>query len=206
MDHYNQSYLVLDQNLEEFFHDQVCQIVDENQHEITDEAKIYMIHLLTSFSSVENYFEKDSRGDLKDKPLAIRWLESLLKTPSKSYHSLKKIGDISLYTAGFFSESVVRKLINLDYYFTMGHMAYQRLSNISNKKGLSKLFDELGEKFPVMVDIISNVAYQTRSHSDQNILALFEKWQMTKSKHLQKILEAKGIITQYLPSLNRKKH
>ena len=40
--------------------------------------------------------------------------------------SLKQIGDVSLFVSGFFSDSLRRKLVDVDYYVSIGGVAYQR--------------------------------------------------------------------------------
>ena len=69
---------------------------------------------------------------------------------------LKKLGDLSLYTAGFFGESINRKIIDIDYYIGMGGSAYMSLSAIlQNQKTFAELYLELAELFPNLVDVLA---------------------------------------------------
>ena len=74
--------------------------------------------------------------------------------------SLRQIGDVSLFISGFFSDSLHRKLVDVDYYVSIGGCAYNALSRVETDT-FSSVFAELGEKFVGFVDVLSEVSERT---------------------------------------------
>ena len=75
----------------------------------------YVVNLLTGFLQ--------RRAD-DDAPLAIRLAEALESGGAQQRTSLREIGDLSLFVSGFFSDSLRRKLVDVDYYVAIGGCAY----------------------------------------------------------------------------------
>lgn len=193
--------------VDDFFRDQVQQAIYNTHADLSPEVEYYLVHLLSEFSKTDAFFHEKENGSQEEKPLAISFLESFLKNPDKSFFLLKKTGDISLYTVGFFGESIMKKIIDIDYYMNIGHMAYVKISQLmSNKKNLSSLFHELGHNFPALVDVITEISHQSQSHSSSSLLHLLEKWKQTGSDRIKEILRSKGISTQYFLDSSRSKH
>ena len=76
--------------------------------------------------------------------------------------TLKQIGDASLFVSGFFSDSFRRKLVDVDYYATIGGQAYAALSRHENE-AFSSAFAELARKFAAFVDVLTEVARPRRA-------------------------------------------
>jgi hypothetical protein len=89
--------------------------------------------------------------------------------------SLRQIGDVSLFISGFFSDSLHRKLVDVDYYVSIGGCAYNALSRVETDT-FSSVFAELGEKFVGFVDVLSEVSERTSCSSNADLLRLYEKW------------------------------
>src|SRR5262245_64937587 len=79
-----------------------------------DLTAFYVVHLLAVF--VER--PEDVAGT--DAPLAIRLGRALESGGIEQRASLKQIGDLSLFVSGFFSDSLNRSLVDVDYYASMG--------------------------------------------------------------------------------------
>ena len=73
--------------------------------------------------------------------------------------------------SGFFSDSLQRKLVDVDYYVTIGGIAYNALSRIETDT-LSPVFAELAEKFVGFVDVLSEVSERTSCTSNADLLRL----------------------------------
>ncbi len=112
---------------------------------------------------------------------------------------LKRLGDVALFVSGFFSDSLNRKIIDVDYYVAMGGSAYGSLciGTRGNRRGrestLSPVFAELSEKFVACVDLLNEVSAGANIHNDGDILRTYELWLRTGSKRAEKILRALGI-------------
>jgi hypothetical protein len=109
---------------------------------------------------------------------------------------LQRLGDVSLFIAGFFAQSFARKLVDIDYHIAMGGHAYAALADtMSRGKGrvLGHVFSELSQNFQPMVDALNEVSETSYSHSDKDILRLYELWLKTGSRRCYDILKRLGV-------------
>ena len=117
------------------------QLVDDalaRQHIAAGElTAFYVVHLLASFLQ---------RPADHDEPLVFRLAQALEAGGNRQRDSLRQIGDLSLFVAGFFSDSFRRKLIDIDYYVSIGGTAYGALSRYETDT-FSSVFAELADKF-----------------------------------------------------------
>src|SRR5207247_8415819 len=79
----------------------------------------YVVNLLTGFL-------RRPAGD--DAPLAIRFAQALESGGIEKKQTLREIGVVSLIVSGFFSDSLRRKPVDVDYYVAIGGSAYNALS------------------------------------------------------------------------------
>lgn len=148
----------------------------------------YVVQLLTSFLQRP---AADSEED--DAPLAFRLAQALETGGTRQRASLKHIGDVSLFVSGFFSDSLNRKLVDVDYYASIGGYAYNALSR-SDTDTFSPVFAELGEKFIAFADVLSEVSERTSCASNSNLLRLYEKWLKTGSRRSGQLLVEHGVV------------
>src|SRR5437016_3105761 len=73
----------------------------------------YVVQLLARFID-------GGADDQPDAPLAVRLAHALEDGGLRQRSSLKQIGDRSLFISGFFSDSLTRKLVDVDYYVSIG--------------------------------------------------------------------------------------
>jgi hypothetical protein len=148
----------------------------------------YVVQLLTSF------LQRPVSGDLHDdKPLALRLAEALECGGAQQRTTLRQIGDVSLFVSGFFSDSLQRKLVDVDYYAAIGGFAYNALSRVETDT-FSPVFAELGEKFVGFVDVLSEVSERTSCVSNADLLRLYEKWLKTGSRRSGQLLVERGVV------------
>jgi hypothetical protein len=148
----------------------------------------YVVQLLASF------LQRPVGGDIHDdKPLALRLAEALDGGGVQQRTTLRQIGDVSLFTSGFFSDSLQRKMVDVDYYVAIGGFAYNSLSRIEND-ALAPVYAELGEKFVGFVDVLSEVSERTSCVSNADLLRLYEKWLKTGSRRSGKLLVERGVV------------
>ncbi len=183
--------------LPEFFHEKVENAASKAPIKVSLEAEYYIVNLLTAFTSLS---ETNANNSSTDRALALRFFDALVaKSHEKATH-LKQLGDIALYMSGFFAESLNRKIIDIDYYISMGHAAYANLShlNTTGNKGLKNTFSELAENFIIFVDIISAVRDSTPMQNHQDLLKLYERWLATGSPRTKDMLTQNGIVPNVL--------
>ena len=160
-----------------------------NQRLATQElTAFYVVQLLTSF------LQRPLGSQLDEgKPLAVRLAQALESGGAQQRASLRQIGDVSLFISGFFSDSLHRKLVDVDYYVSIGGCAYNTLSRVETDT-FASVFAELGEKFVGFVDVLSEVSERTSCSSNADLLRLYEKWLKTGSPRSGQLLVERGVV------------
>ncbi|HEY2403508.1 MAG TPA: hypothetical protein VGI23_24360 [Steroidobacteraceae bacterium] len=183
-------------NLREFFRDELHGALEKQQVVVEDQTEYYVVNLLTLFSRSEALYDKTSEGT-RLKPLVVMLTEALeAPTAEDRNRGLQRLGDVSLFIAGFFAQSFARKLIDIDYHIAMGGRAYATLAEtMARGRGrvLSKVFSELADKFQPMVDALNEVSETSYRHSDKDILRLYEVWLKTGSRRCFDLLKRLGV-------------
>jgi hypothetical protein len=148
----------------------------------------YVVQLLASF--LQRPLTDDTRDDT---PLAVRLAQALESGGARQRVTVKEIGDVALFVSGFFSDSLNRKLVDVDYYVSIGGRAYNVLSRVETDT-FSPVFAELGEKFVGFVDVLSEVSERTSCTSNSDLLRLYEKWLKTGSRRSGQLLVERGVV------------
>jgi hypothetical protein len=152
---------------------------------------------LTSFYVVQllaNFIQRRASGDEDDTaPLALRLAQALEGGGTRQRTTLKQIGDLSLFVSGFFSDSLNRKIVDVDYYVSIGGCAYTALSRYETDT-FSTVFAELAEKFVGFVDVLSEVSERTSCASNADVLRLYERWLRTGSRRSGQLLIERGVV------------
>ena len=110
------------------------------------------------------------------------------------HEMLRKLGDTSLYIAGFFGDSLKRKIIDIDYYAEIGGMAYGSLANEIGRGDKSEVFGEFRERFLDYVDVLTYVSQSTAVQSNQDLLRIYERYIVTGSELAKDQLMEKGLL------------
>jgi hypothetical protein len=189
--------LVAVSSLREFFRD-AFHAASEHQHlDIDEQAEAYVVNLLTMFSRAEALYEQTPDG-LRIRPLA-HMLADALEAPSAiaRQRSLQRLGDVSLFIAGFFARSFAKKLIDIDYHIAMGGNAYSSLADTMPRSGSGRSFAavyaELARNFQRLVDALNEVSEMSYVHTDADILRLYEIWMKTGSARAHSLLRGLGV-------------
>jgi len=157
-------------------------------------TSFYVVNLLTGF--LQRPAEED------ETPLAFRLAEALEAAGMRQRSSLKQIGDISLFVSGFFADSLPRKLVDVDYYVSIGGTAYTALSRYETDT-FSPVFAELAENFVRFVDVLSEVSERASCGSNADLLRLYERWLKTGSRRSGQLLAERGVVPSLAARNNR---
>ena len=183
-------------NLREFFRKSVATATAKQSVELDDHTEYYVVNLLTLYSRSEALFDRTENGT-ELRPLARILAEAVdSPEPAERNFALQRVGDLSLFLAGFFGEGLSRKLVDVDYYVQMGGAAYGTLS--ANVRGsvrgrlLSAVFEELASKFIELVDVLAEIRDASRVQ-DTDILRMYEIWLKTGSTRAERKLREAGI-------------
>ena len=184
-------------SLQEFFRDSVTLAMRRQRVEVQDHTAYYVVNLLTLFSRSEALYEKTPAG-VGLKPLALMLVDAAESTdPRERDIALQRLGDVSLFIAGFFADSLARKPIDVDYYVLMGGSAYgslcESVRGTLRGRAFGSVFAELSGKFQDVVDVLNDVRDEARSRQDRDVLRLYESWLRTGSKRAQRLLRSLGI-------------
>jgi hypothetical protein len=149
---------------------------------------------LTSFYVVQmlaGFLQRPT--DPNDEALAVQLARAFESGGPQQRVTLRQIGDRSLFVSGFFSDSLRRKPVDVDYYVSIGGLAYNALSRYETDT-LSPVFAELGEKFVRFVDVLSEVSERSFCASSTDLLRLYERWLKTGSVRSGQLLVERGVV------------
>jgi hypothetical protein len=189
--------LVAVSSLREFFRDSFHAASARQHLDIDEQAEAYVVNLLTMFSRADALYERTPEG-LRIKPLA-HMLAEALDAPNAMLRqrSLQRLGDVSLFIAGFFARSFARKLIDIDYHIAMGGNAYSSLADTMQRslsgRCVAAIYAQLAEKFQRLVDALNEISEMSYCHSDADILRLYEIWMKTGSRRAHGLLTQLGV-------------
>jgi hypothetical protein len=191
-------------SLKEFFRDALHDALSHQHVAVEGETEHYVVNVLTLFSDADALYERhthnearstDSRRQLK--PLAMMLGEALEAPTSEArFRGLQRLGDVSLFIAGFFSAGFARKLVDVDYHIAMGGQAYGALAEScppARARTMRQVFAELADKFQPMVDALNEISESAYQHTDQDRLRLYELWVKTGSERSRQLLRKLGL-------------
>jgi len=189
--------LVAVASLREFFRDALRSASEHQRVGIDEQAEAYVVNLLTMFSRAEALYEQTPEG-LRIRPLA-QMLADALQAPTEAarQRSLQRLGDVSLFIAGFFARSFARKLVDIDYHIAMGGNAYGALADTMPRsrtgRSIAQIYAQLSDKFQRLVDALNEISETSYRHTDADILRLYEMWLKTGSRRARGLLEQLGV-------------
>ena len=177
-----------------FFREQLEKAM-EHQHVSTSAfTEYYLVSLLTA--AIKEGIPAAEPGQ-DEAPLALLYIRAVQSSRLERTRLLRAMGDWALFVSGFFVDSLERKLVDLDYYRSMGGYAYARLSRENDKMLLGPdVFGELSERFTQFADLLAEISENTRISSNQSILRLYERWMQTGSRRAAMLLAERGITPQ----------
>jgi len=155
--------------------------------ELKKGASLYNIHLE---QSIEYYIVQllthYSKKTFSDEPLALIFKKALDSNKTKRKQCLRQIGDRALYFSGFFKDYFNRKTYGVDYYVSMGKLAYNNLSILSSAQ--KNTFQKLSLNFEFLVNILQEISLN-ENLTDFDLLKIYKDWIQTDSKRLETILK-----------------
>jgi uncharacterized protein YidB (DUF937 family) len=175
--------LTLAASVDEYFHEVVTDALSAVQLDASEPASWYLVGLLGDMTRVR----------LTDEPLGPQ-LAQTGENAGERVKTLKHVGDTSLYVAGFFSESLNRSLVDVEYYVNIGQSAYAQLArSFGAARNLTEVYEELAEKFPRFVDVLAEVRKRV-DFATPDIGKLYEMWLRTRDEWIEKKLRTLGVL------------
>jgi hypothetical protein len=173
----------------EYFRSLVESALDHQHVKAADLTSYYLVNLLCGYVR----FGAGSAPPLDDEPLALRLAKALESGGEEQRARLRTLGDVSLFVSGFFSDSLRRRVVDVDYYVSMGEYAYASLSRFE-RDTFAVTFGELAERFPSFVDVLTEVSEESGLTSSHDLLRMYERWLRTGSRRSGEKLADRGVV------------
>lgn len=172
-------------SVDAFFYEVLNDALQSVHLDATEPAGWYLVSLLGDFT----------RARLPDEPLAMKLAQTQAADPGERVRTLKEVGDTSLYVAGFFAESLSRKLVHADYYIGLGRGAYAELAGRLGAASITDVYRELAENFPAFVEVLAEVRRRVDC-AGADVVKLYEQWLRTRDAWIEKKLRALGVLVE----------
>lgn len=188
----------------DFFVEAVESAFVERRFSTFPSAQSYLVKLLEYYVPAGNLFDEvDENGRRTRSTLAETFLKAMNAEAHLRAEMLKKMADRALYITGFFSDSLQRKLVDVDYYAEMGVTAYGFLAQSSREDIAAKIYREYAEKFIGFSEILATISSQARIQDEANIMRLYETYAKTGSDFARERLLERGLIAVPLADLKK---
>jgi hypothetical protein len=189
-------------DLRSFFQEEVRLTASRQGLELSSPTAQYLSSVLAKFTDARNYLqagEADEKGRERASypTLALLWLEGLSKSFTEQLFHMQHVGDVALFTSGFFGDRIRGSVVDMDYYAAMGGRAYETAGkireSIASERELNVYF-ELAANFREFTEIFAELADRTHLGSDKGLLRLYEKWLAGRNERLARMLREAGVM------------
>ncbi len=177
----------------EVFRELVGEALARQSVRASEETEYYLVNLLTDFIDARRLHPTETESA----PTLIELLAGALERDrSAQFAAFRRMGDFALFVSGFFSESLTRRAIDLDYYVAMGGGAYGHASRLAGSTPVGGIFDDLSRQFVAFMDVIGEVSERSQfgPPDDRVLLQLYQRYVRTGSLRALRQLEAAGIV------------
>ncbi len=161
-------------DLKDYFRTSIEGVISKQGVEVDPHATHYVVNLLTLYSRSDELYQDDGET-YGIRPLALMLADAAVaKNATERSYSLQRIGDVALFIAGFFANSLMSKPEDIDYYIHMGENAYGSLSEevrgTFRGNTFADTYKELAINFQVLVDVLNEVRDEAQQERDVDLL------------------------------------
>ena len=189
------SQLVVSGSLKEFFRMLVGEVVKRQRVSIEEVTEFYVVNLLSDYANAEKLFSQEVDGRRDAEPLAVLYTRALQQDRDEKIRTLRRLGDVSLYTAGFFHGSLEDRVVGADYYVQMGRNAYGAVAELSGPTAFAGVYQELSVKFASLVEVLEEISARgLAANGPSGQLKVFESWSRTGNGTLERVLVDTGML------------
>lgn len=179
---------------QEWFREAITELLSRRRIKVQEVTEFYLVDLLTRFLERERLFTEAEDGTVRAEPLALILLKALREADRRARtRELRRLGDTALFVSGFFGDSLVGSLVDVDYYIAMGERAYGTLADSRPSGGQGDPYGELAERFADFVDLFAELSERSSLGSNQGLLRLYERFLLTRSERVADQLRARGV-------------
>jgi hypothetical protein len=188
------SGVVASASLKEFFKTLLDEVMERQKVVLADVTEFYLVNLLSEFAAAEKLFTKEGEGGKEHEPLAVLYHKALQQDRELRIQTLRRLGDVSLYKAGFFADSLRDSVVSHDYYIQMGGTAYGQVAELVSQSGFAVTYRELCEKFRALVEVLEEISARGLVANPSGALRVYESWARTKNGRLERVLVDAGLM------------
>lgn len=181
--------LLKEQTATEFFKDHIESALARQHLEATGLTCFYLVDLLCRFTRPDR---RIPFNDDEGQPLALRLARALDAGGMERRARLRNLADFSLFISGFYSDSLRRRAVDVDYYVSMGGYAYSSLAQ-REQDAFGEVYAELGRRFVPFMDVLTDISERTGQTTGRDVLRLYERWLRTGSRRAADQLASRGI-------------
>ena len=175
----------------EYFKEIVEEVMARQRVSTSELSAFYLVQLLDGFVAGAKRYQRAEAS--QDDTLAELLLGAFGGEGRDRFVRFKLTGDVSLFLSGFFSDSLARRRVDLDYYRRMGGYAYGRAAVLAPESSAS-MFLELQAKFGRFVDVLNEVSLECGVGEEASMLKLYDRWLQTRSARSERRLRELGVL------------
>ncbi len=162
--------IVLAVNLQGFFFDGLMEINKKSLCPVPESLIYYSSGVLDKFLLSQDFFEVNE-GKVREKVLGLKLLEATQLTREDQKKVYKEVADTSLVVCGYFSESVNKKIVDVQYYSQLGKMAYGHLNGVvPNFLDIPCFYSMIATSFESMTTLMTLLAAKNRTGVENNLI------------------------------------
>lgn len=175
MEEKDKQFLEIFKQCDSFFKEALDEAIANQHLQISQEAVFYLLSILTR--ELRHDLTNDQKA-IAEKAIAVRYKEALQAPLTKNERALvfRSLGDSSLVIAGMWWPSLIRKMIDVDYYIAIGSRSYQVASELSAVH--ASIFRELSGNFRRVTEILTEatlcISVTENNTSDRDTLKITE--------------------------------
>jgi hypothetical protein len=180
-------------SLKQFFKSLLDEALGQSRLDVAEVTEFYLANLLAEFAAADRLFAADETGGAEE-PLALLYHRAQSAERDERIRMLRRLGDVSLYKAGFFAGALRGTAVGQRYTIEMGQAAYGQVAVLA-RGGFAQVYDELGRKFRPLVDVLEGIAARSSARSSPaGVLQVYESWRRTGSDTLESVLVDAGLL------------
>lgn len=189
------SQLVVGGSLKEFFRMLVGEVVSRQRVSLQEITEYYVVNLLSEYAFAEKLFTPTADGKREAEPLALLYHRALQQDREEKLKTLRRLGDVSLYTAGFFGRALEDTAVGAGYYVQMGTNAYGAIADMSGASAFAAAYHELHAKFSALVQVLSEIAARgLAAQGPAGQVQLLDDWARTGDPTVEHVLADVGVL------------
>jgi hypothetical protein len=165
-----QNKIILSSNLKGFFFDGLSELNQKSLCPVPQSIIYYSSDVLDKFALSEDFFETTD-GKVREKILGTKLLEATQFNREDQKKIYQEVAEMSLMICGYFSESVNKKIVDVQYYAQLGRTAYSHLNNITPSfLDIPCFYGMVATCFGPLTTLMTIMATKDRTGNDNNLI------------------------------------